>query len=97
MDAFGITIIFVIISTFVAAFVRGRKKDKCLKDFGQNMTTLEETNGKIIWGKLRVETTGLEFIYQQKHKDKDGRCPGNRTHTAGSAIPPHKIRVRPRY
>ena len=36
------------------------------------MVTLEETSGKTIWGKLRVENTGLEFIYPQKYKDEQG-------------------------
>jgi hypothetical protein len=36
------------------------------------MVTLEDTAGKTIWGKLRVENTGLEFIYPAKHKDEQG-------------------------
>jgi small nuclear ribonucleoprotein (snRNP)-like protein len=71
-DTFAITIIFIVLATVVAAFVRGRSRDKCLKDFEQNIVTLEETDGKIIWGKLRVENTGLEFVYPDKHKDKQG-------------------------
>jgi len=71
-DTFAITIIFIVLATVVAAFVRRRSRDKCLKDFGQNMVTLEETGGKIIWGKLRVENTGLEFVYPDKHTDKQG-------------------------
>ncbi len=71
-DTFAITIIFIVLVTVVAAFVRGRSRDKCLRDFGQNMVTLEDTNGKIIWGKLRVENTGLEFVYPNKYKDKQG-------------------------
>ncbi len=36
------------------------------------MVTMEDKNGKTIWGSLRVENTGLEFVYSQKHKDEDG-------------------------
>jgi len=68
----AITIIFIVLATVVAAFIRRRSRDKCLKDFAQNIITLEETAGKIIWGKLNVENTGLEFVYPAKHKDKDG-------------------------
>ena len=32
-DTFAITIIFIIIVTVIAAFVRGRSRDKCMKDF----------------------------------------------------------------
>jgi small nuclear ribonucleoprotein (snRNP)-like protein len=71
-DTFAITIIFIVLATVVAAFVRRRSRDKCLKDFGQNIVTIEETGGKIIWGKLRVENTGLEFVYPDKHTDEQG-------------------------
>ena len=68
----AITIIFIILATVVAAFIRRRSRDKCLKDFARNLVTLEEISGKTIWGKLRVENTGLEFVYPTTHKDKQG-------------------------
>lgn len=71
-DTFAITIIFIVLATVVAAFVRRRSRDKCLKDFGQNAVTLEETGGKTIWGRLRVENTGLEFVYPDKYTDEQG-------------------------
>ena len=36
------------------------------------MVTLEAKSGKTIWGTLRVENTGLEFVYPEKHKDQQG-------------------------
>lgn len=68
----AITIIFIVLATVVAAFVRRRSRDKCLKDFSDNLVTLEQTGGKIIWGKLNVEHTGLEFVYSAKQKDQQG-------------------------
>ncbi|MGD2093690.1 MAG: hypothetical protein PVH77_01650 [Phycisphaerales bacterium] len=68
----AITIIFIVLATAVGVFVRKRSRDKCLRDFEHNMVTLEDAAGKTIWGKLRVENTGLEFIYPAKHKDKQG-------------------------
>src|SRR5210317_1476000 len=67
-----ITILFIILSAVVAAFIRGRKRDKCLKSFRMFMVTLEDTTGKTIWGTLRVEATGMELLYLQPHKDADG-------------------------
>ncbi len=69
-DTFAITIIFIVLVTVVAAFIRRRSRDKCLKDFSQDQVTLEETAGKITWGKLNVENTGLEFIYPTKQTEK---------------------------
>jgi hypothetical protein len=71
-SATAITILFIIFAAGVAAFVRKRSRDKCLRDFEQNMVTLEDTAGKTIWGKLRVENTGLEFVYSEKYEDEDG-------------------------
>ncbi|UCG57013.1 MAG: hypothetical protein JSU70_19380, partial [Phycisphaerales bacterium] len=70
----AITIIFIVLATGVAAFVRRRSRDKCLRDFQKNIVTLEERSGKIIAGKLRVENTGLEFVYPEKRKDENGHA-----------------------
>ena len=70
--AFAITVIFIVLTTLVAAFLRRIKKDKCLKDFRGCMVTIEDTAGKMMWGKFNVENTGLELIYSQPHKDADG-------------------------
>lgn len=71
-DTLTITIIFIVLATFVGAFIRRRSKDRCLKDFSGYMVTLEETGGKVIWGKLMVENTGLEMVYENVHKDSEG-------------------------
>jgi hypothetical protein len=71
-SATAITILFIIFAAGVAAFVRKRSRDKCLRDFDQNMVTLEDVSGKTIWGKLRVENTGLEFVYPKKQEDEQG-------------------------
>jgi hypothetical protein len=70
--ATAITIIFIILAAGLGAFIRKRSRDKCLRDFEQNMVTLEDVSGKTVWGRLRVENTGLEFIYSEKQKDSDG-------------------------
>ena len=71
-SATALTILFIILAAGIGAFVRKRSRDKCLRDFERNMVTLEQTSGKTIWGKLRVENTGLEFVYSEKHKDEEG-------------------------
>lgn len=71
-DTFAITIVAIIIFTVFTAFIKGRSKDKCLREFAQNVITLEEKSGKVIYGKLHVENTGLELVYLEKRKDKSG-------------------------
>jgi len=68
----AITIIFIVLATVVAAFIRRTSRDKCLKDFENNMVTLQEAGGRVVWGKLRVENTGLEFVYPEPNKNEDG-------------------------
>jgi len=70
--AFFITVVFVILSTIVALIFKRIHRDKCLKDFAGYMVTLEETGGKNIWGKLRVENTGIELMYPECQTDSDG-------------------------
>ena len=70
--AFLITVIFIVLATMVGAFLRRRNRDKCLKDFSDNQVTLEQTDGKIIWGTLRVEHTGFELTYAQRKTDVKG-------------------------
>jgi hypothetical protein len=71
-NVLAVTIIFIVLSTVVAAFIRRLKRDKCLKDFSNYMVTVAQTSGKTIHGKLRVEHTGLELIYSAAHHDEDG-------------------------
>jgi hypothetical protein len=68
----AITIVSIILATIVGAFLRKRNRDNCLRDFEHNMVTMEEISGKTVWGKLRVENTGLEFVYSDKYQDADG-------------------------
>ena len=71
-NTLAITIVFILLATFIGALVRRRNRDKCLKDFSGYLVTLEKAEGKSIWGKLRIENTGLELFYEAVHKDSEG-------------------------
>ena len=71
-NTFAITIVFIVLSTLVAALIRRCKKDKCLKAFRGFIITLEDISGKRIWGRLNIEATGMELTYTQAHDDGDG-------------------------
>jgi len=62
-DTFLITVVFIVLSTVVAAFIRRKTRDKCLKNFADSPVTLEQTACPTTHGKLYVENTGLEFVY----------------------------------
>ena len=73
-DTFAVTIISIIVFTVIAAFIKGRSKDKCLNDFAKDMVNLEKKSGKIIYGRLHVENTGMELVYKAAHRDKQGHA-----------------------
>ena len=71
-NTFALTILFIVLSTMIAAFCRRVTRDKCLRSFAGDIVTFENLKGKNIWGKLSVESTGLELVYESEHKDTDG-------------------------
>ncbi|MFC1512678.1 hypothetical protein ACFL4O_01820 [bacterium] len=72
-DTFAITILFLIISTGITAFIKGRSKDKCLKGFYKNSVVLEMRDGKKIQGMLHIEATGLELKHFKTQGQGHGR------------------------
>jgi small nuclear ribonucleoprotein (snRNP)-like protein len=70
MDSLTLTIIFIVASTVVGAFIKGRMRDKCLLDLADNFVNIEFKDGKVIWGILEVEATGIELKYKQRYLDK---------------------------
>ncbi|MGM0603912.1 MAG: hypothetical protein ACQESS_11445 [Bacillota bacterium] len=65
MDAASITILFVVLSALVVVVLRKVKKDKCLKDFRDDMITIELLNGQQYRGELKLKSSGLQFNYPE--------------------------------
>ena len=66
-DSLSLTITIIIIAALISAFSRRVKRDKCLYDFNNDPVALEKITGKITTkGILKVENTGLEFIYPKE-------------------------------
>ncbi|MFH1622546.1 MAG: hypothetical protein ABIA97_05435 [Candidatus Omnitrophota bacterium] len=70
MDSLTITIIFIILSTLIGAFIKGRMRDRCLLDFVGYLVNVELNDDKVIWGILNIESTGLELKYKESYLDK---------------------------
>ena len=56
-------------ATLLGAYLRSSRRDICLKSFEHFHVTLERANGKIIWGVLDLESTGLELRYRDFVQD----------------------------
>ena len=71
MDPLTITIIFIVLSTIMVAFIKGRMRDKCLIDFVGDLVNIELKDNKVVWGFLRLEATGLELKYKEHYLNKN--------------------------
>lgn len=63
------TIGLIVGVSLVLAFVRTNRRDVCLKCFEGYHVTLERNNGKVIWGVMELESTGLELRYRDAVQD----------------------------
>lgn len=64
-----ITIVAIIVSTLLIAYIRRVTKDRCLKAFQNDVVTLLLSDQREITGKLVVESTGLEVVYDIQKVD----------------------------
>lgn len=71
-DSLTITICVVLGAAIIGAFIKGRTRDKCLLSYATDLVSLVTRDNKVVYGRLHVESTGLEFRYQTRHKDQDG-------------------------
>jgi small nuclear ribonucleoprotein (snRNP)-like protein len=72
VDSLTLTIIGIFLLSGIIAFIRARVRDRCLKNFRHDPVLIEQANGKCLQGKLEVESTGLELIYEKPYSDNDG-------------------------
>ncbi|MFO7611019.1 MAG: hypothetical protein R6W99_00830 [Clostridia bacterium] len=62
-SGFLITVAIIVFAGLFIAFINHMKIDKCIKSFRSDMVSIYFTNGKIIKGRLDVENTGIELIF----------------------------------
>ncbi len=65
------TLLAIFLTSMFGVLLSRRKKDICLKDFHGYMATAQLKNGKRVWGRLQVETSGIEFCYAGNYWDED--------------------------
>ncbi len=63
------TILLIFAFTLLGAYVRSRVTDRCLKSWNQFHVTVEFTDGKLVWGVMRLEPTGMELSYLDSVQD----------------------------
>jgi len=65
-----ITIGLIFVLTLVGAYIRSRRRDRCLKAWEGFHVTVERTDGKLVWGVLKLEPTGMELAYRDTVQDE---------------------------
>lgn len=66
-----ITILAIILSSLLIAYIRRVTKDRCLKAFQNDYVTLLLSDQREISGRLVVESTGIEVVYDiQEFEDE---------------------------
>ncbi len=65
-----ITIGLIFMITLIGAYLRSRRKDRCLNAWQGFHITLERASGKLIWGVLKLESTGMELAYLDSIQDE---------------------------
>jgi hypothetical protein len=72
-EIFDITLLatagLIIICTMIAAYLRSSQRDPCLKAFEHYHITLEQMDGKVVWGEMELESTGFELLYRNSVQD----------------------------
>jgi hypothetical protein len=80
MDAFTsflnnplyVSIFVILVTSLVGFYVNSRVRDRCLRDFGGYVVTIEHGADTVVWGRLRTYSAGLEVVYEAAHHDREG-------------------------
>ncbi len=66
MDSLSITLISIIVVSFLSAFIKGRKKDRCLNKIDDFFVHIYNSKEKSIWGRVDVESNALIINFEEK-------------------------------
>ncbi|MEZ4705742.1 MAG: hypothetical protein R3A44_00970 [Caldilineaceae bacterium] len=65
------TIGLIFLVSLVGGYLRGSRRDPCLRSFDGYHVTLERADGKHVWGVMELEATGLELCYRNAVQDEE--------------------------
>ena len=69
-SSFLLTLGIIFLVAMVGSYLNGRRRDPCLKDLDGFHVTVEKKNGRIIWGNVRVFSSGIELEYSTNVQDE---------------------------
>jgi hypothetical protein len=71
-NALYVSILVILASSFVGFYAKSRMRDRCMRDFDGFTAMVEDKEGKVVWGTLRVYSSGIELLYLSTHRDIQG-------------------------
>ncbi len=71
-NALYLSILVILLSSVIGFYVKMHLHDRCLRDFDGFEVVVEDKGGKVVWGTLKVYSSGLELIYTGEHWDREG-------------------------
>ncbi|MEE9351602.1 MAG: hypothetical protein V3U78_05030 [Thiotrichaceae bacterium] len=67
-----ISILLIFLTALISNVMKQRKRDRVLKEMQDFHITMQQLDGKQVWGRMRVYSNGLELIYSDPHKNSSG-------------------------
>ena len=68
MDSLTITILSIVVVTFLSAFIKGRKKDRCLKKVNGYFIHIYNSKQKTIWGRAEIESNSIVIDFENSNE-----------------------------
>ncbi|MBN1188035.1 MAG: hypothetical protein JXB49_37515 [Bacteroidales bacterium] len=65
-NLFSLTLLVIIVSSLIAAYIRRKHKDRCLKDFNANFVTVLYADNQTDIGVLSVTGSGMQVRYEKE-------------------------------
>jgi hypothetical protein len=65
------TIALIFLLTLLGGAIHGLTRDRCLRSFRGFHVTLVKTNGRVVWGRMHLERTGMELVYPASALEDD--------------------------
>jgi len=65
-----VTLAVIFVATLIGSALSASSKDRCLKDMDGYHVTVERKDGRIIWGEMRLFSSGAEIEYREDVRDE---------------------------
>jgi len=69
LDPFLLTVLIIFLTTLIVSYLRSIMSDRCLKDFEKYPVIVVLKNGKSIWGRIFIKSSGFLLRYDEPYNN----------------------------